>query len=147
MNIIVADKTYLVEIPIAKGSTVQKINFPTIDNLNGKFTTSIETFIPEVNPVGLSNTPLANSPLLAVSYLTLVVGDINWVWNVPLLKFVNLNNEFNTGIASSLFQVEFNLLQIIWAKSFITIADVTKISAAQDEEFQFNIFYSDIKQS
>ncbi len=143
MNIVVLDKTWLTEFTIPKGSTVAKINFPIIEDLNGKFTTGIETFIPEVNPVGLSGTPLANSALLSVCYLNLKVNDFIWIWNLPLLKLVTLNNAFSTGVASSPFQVEFNALPVIWSQSYITIADITKINPAIDEEFQFSIQYSD----
>lgn len=146
MNIAIYDKTYTATIPIRAGSTKNQFFFPTIDNLNGKFTTSIETFIPEITPVSTSNSPIASSALQSVSFLNLVVGDVIQIWNLPVLKTLNLNNPFSTGVANSLFQVEFNSLRITWAKSFIFIADVSQIDPSIDQEFQFNISYSDVKQ-
>ncbi len=131
-------------MPIVPSSTGQQIFFPQINVLDGKLITGIETFIPEINPKTPGNVALANSDLISVSYLNLVVGDVQQIWNLPLLKVLNVNNQFTTGVGSSLFNVEFNNLKIIWAKSYIFIADVSKI-AATAESFMFNISYSDHK--
>lgn len=142
MNIVVLNKTYTTTIPVKAGSSKNTLYFPTINVLNETFTTSIETFIPEVLTVSENNAPLASSALLEVSFLNLMVGDIRWIWNLPLLKIVNLNNQFSTGVASSLFQIELDNLQIIWDKSYIYIADISKIDPAIDQEYQFNISYN-----
>ncbi len=145
MNIVIAEKTFTTQIDIAAGSTKNKLMFPDIELLNGKWITSLETFVPEIIPVGIDGTSLANSLLMAASYVNLVVGDDIVIWNMPLLKLVTLNNQFMTGVASQQFQVEFNNLKIIWSKSFISIVDISLIDPAIDQQFLFNISYSDPK--
>lgn len=147
MNIAVFDKTYTVEFPISTTGGGGVVFFPIIQVLDQKLLTSIETFIPEISPLTPSGKPAANSALLAVSFVTLVVGDTQEIWNMPLLKLLNLNNQFFTGVGSSNMQVELNFLKVIWSKSFITIADPGLINSVIEESFYFNLGYSDYKPS
>lgn len=144
MNHVIYDKTYLFEMLVVKGSSAQQINFPIIELLNNKYTQALKTYLVQIIPKAPSNTPLANSNLLAVTYANLYVGDNNTYWNLPLLELVTLNAQPFTGIGSNSFAVEFDNERIIWSKSHLFIADITQISAAQDESFMFNIVYSDI---
>jgi hypothetical protein len=146
MNIVVLNKTYNVEIAVRAGSTQQQIFFPQINVLDGALTTGIETYIPEIIPTAPSGLATANSALMSVTYLNLIVGDVLQVWNLPLLKLVTLNAPSATGVGSSPFSTEFDNLKIIWAKSYIFISDVSKISGSVQESFNFNINYADIPQ-
>jgi hypothetical protein len=143
MNNVVYDKTYIAEITIPQSSTASQFLFPVLQNLDRKLTTGIQTYSVSL----LTKTPAqaipANNALLAVSYLNLIVGDVNQIWNLPLIDL--LTNVNPTGaVVYNPFSVEFNNLPIIWAKSFVTVADISKISGAQAEAFIFNIKYSDI---
>ncbi len=143
MNTIILDKTYNVELLINRSSTTQTNYFPIIQVLDTKLTQGVSTYINEVIPVCPSNTPTANTALMKVSFLTLWVGDSNQLWNMPMLDFCTLNAQPFTGVASSPFAVEFNNLKIIWAKSYVFIADTSKVSTTQNEAFMFNIKYVD----
>lgn len=145
MNTIILDKTYNVELLIQRSSTTQTNYFPIIQVLDTKLTQGVSTYINEVTPVTPSNSPTANTALMKVSFLNLVVGDVQQIWNIPMLDLCTLNAQPFTGVASNPFAIEFNNLKIIWAKSYVFIADVTKISAAQNESFMFNIKYVDPK--
>jgi len=145
MNIAVFDKTYTVEFPISRTNAGTVVFFPIIQVLDQKLLTSIETFIPEINAVTPSGKLPANSSLLATSFITLVVGDTQEIWQMPLLKLLNLNNEFFSGVGSSNMQVEFKFLKIIWSKAFITIGDASLINTVDEESFWFSVGYSDVK--
>lgn len=141
MNNIIVDKTYLVEIPVAASSTAQTYYFPVLNNLDGKLVQGLSTY-----PVGAltkspTNVAVANQNLLQVSYLQLVVGDVNQLWNIPLIDLVTIQK---TGGVSAFnpFAMEFNNLRVIWAKSFVFVADTTTIVASASS-FVFNIKYID----
>lgn len=141
MNNIVLDKTYTVEIPIPASSTAQQIFFPIIQVLDGKYTQGISTY----SILTLLKTPsgaaLANDPLVKSTYLTLVMGDVNQIWNIPLVDLITVN--INTvAVPHNPYAIEMNNLKIIWAKSYVFIADITKI-AGSAESFFFNIKYAD----
>jgi len=144
MNNIIVDKSYNVELLVAQSSTSQQIYFPIIQVLDNKVTQGIETYNILDVLKSVNNVALANIALLQVSYLNLVVGDIQQIWNFPLVSLINVRTG-STG-AGSVFNGycnELNNLKIIWAKSYVFISDVTKISAAQNEAFVFNVKYTD----
>jgi len=144
MNNIIVDKSYNVELLVAQSSTSQQIYFPILQVLDNKVTQGIETYNILDVLKSVNNVALANIALLQVSYLNLVVGDIQQIWNFPLVSLINVRTG-STG-AGSVFNGycnELNNLKIIWAKSYVFISDVTKISAAQNEAFVFNVKYTD----
>lgn len=143
MNNIILDKTYFVELLVKGASTAQSIYFPILQVLDNKVTQGVETY----NPVDLtklvSGAAPANMPLIRCCYLNLAVGDVNQIWNIPLVSLINVRNGTAAAVSSfSGFKNELNNLKIIWAKSYVFIADITKI-AATDESFAFNIAYTD----
>lgn len=143
MNNVILNKTYYQEVQVQPRTTAQQINFPIINYLDDKYMIGIETFSVTFTPKAVSGAPLANNNLLYSSYLTLVVGDVNWIWNIPLVKLITVNNYSFSGVASSPFAIEFEYLRIEWSKSYIFIADVSTISTTQTESFAFNIMYDD----
>lgn len=157
MNIVVYDKSYVVEFPLKISSKGQNVFFPIIQVLDLTLLTSIETFIPQITPVTPTGQPLINSALLATCNLTLITAenvgsktekrtaDVQTIWNFPMLKLVNVNNQFLTGVGSSNMAVQFNFLKVQWAKSYITIGDSSLINTVDPESFFFNIGYSTVK--
>ena len=143
MNNVILDKTYFVEIPIAASSTAQQIYFPILQVLDNKVTQGIETYSPTDLVKSVNNVASANMPLIRVSYLNLAVGDVQQIWNIPLISLINVRNGTAAAVSSfNGFKNELNNLKIIWAKSYIFIADVTAI-AASAQAFCFNIAYTD----
>lgn len=142
MNNIIIDKSYLVEVPVVKSSTSQIIYFPILQNLDGKLTQGISTYSITNLLKSPTNIPLANDNLLKSSYLMLIQGDVNQVWNIPLVDLITVHNDSGT-VPHNDFAIELDNLRIIWAKSYVFIADVSTISGAQNESFVFNIKYID----
>lgn len=141
MNNIVVDKTYAVELLIKQSSTSQQISFPILQVLDEKLTQGLETYHPTIVTKSPGNKATANANLLAVSFLNLIVGDVQQIWNIPLTDLITTNNgatPFNP------FAYELNNLPIIWSKSYVFIGDITKISGVQDEVYLFNIKYTDM---
>jgi hypothetical protein len=143
MNIIVLDKTYMTQFPVANpgGGTSQQVLFPTLQNLDGKITQGLRTYSPSVIAKTPGNVALANDALIACAFVNLFVGDVNQIWNIPMSDL--MVNQKSGGVANAFvpFHTEFNNLKIIWAKSFVFIADITTIVAGQN--FLFNILYAD----
>lgn len=144
MNNIIIEKTYSVEILVKAASTANQIFFPIIQVLDTKLTQGVETYDVATIPKAPSNTALVNSNLLNSSFLNLVVGDTQQIWNLPLRDLVTVNNALGSIIANP-FAIEFDNLKIVWAKSYIYIADVTTISAVANQVYFFNIKYADPK--
>jgi hypothetical protein len=143
MNHVIINKTYTVELLVNGGSTSQRVYFPILQVLDRKLTQSIETFNVSVVPVSPSNVALAAAQLMNVAFLNLVVGDTEQITMLPLKKLININDN-TAGTAFNPFAYEFDNLPIIWAKSYVFIADVTKI-AVTNAVFLFNIAYTDYK--
>lgn len=139
MNNIIIDKTYTVELLIQGGQTTQQVYFPILQVLDRKVTQSIGTNLVEILTKSPQNQVLANTPLIQCSYLNLVVGDVQQIWNIPLVSLITVTD--GTTIANP-FLVELNNLPIIWAKSYVFIADITTI-ALTNEVFVFDIHYAD----
>jgi hypothetical protein len=113
-----------------------------LQNLDGKLTAGIETFPPTIVTKTPSGATPANLALLQCSYLNLVMGDTQQIWNMPLVKFIQTVFPGSTTIPKTDYAIEFNNLKIIWAKCYVFVADITKI-AASAESFVFNLSYID----
>ncbi len=143
MNHIIVDKTYTVELLIPASSTTQQVYFPILQVLDRKLTQGMDTYNVADIPKSPSNVALASAGLLAVSFLNLVVGDVQQIWNLPLKQLVPLANNAAANSYSP-YAYEFQNLPIIWAKSYVFIADTTQI-AGTPAVFLFNIKYTDYK--
>lgn len=139
MNNTIVDKTYLAEVLVTGGSTKQQILFPTLQNLDEKLTQAVVSFTIDVVTVSPTGVDVVNNALLQCSYLTLVMGDVNQIWNIPIVSLCTVNT--GTSIFNP-YALEFNNLNIIWAKSYVFIADLATI-AVTDETFIFDIHYQD----
>jgi hypothetical protein len=147
MNIVGINKTYVFEVGVNAQSS-NTVNFETINLLDGKLTKGLNTYISSIIPKAPSGNATANNDLLSVTYLNLVVsyaaGDVRQIWNLPLLDIVTLNAQNATGVGSNPFKIEFIPgVQVSWSKSYIFIADTTKLPVSGTESFLFNIAYED----
>lgn len=145
MNIQLLDKTYLCEIPIpgSNTSTAAQIPFPTLNNLDGKFIQGMSAYGVAAMPKAPSGAAVSNALLFAASFVNLFVGDNNNYWNMPLIDFVTIRNSASAStVHYNPYAIEFENKQIIWAKSFIFIAN-TALFTATAEAFVVNIKYTD----
>jgi len=144
MNIEILDKTYFAEITIPQSSTASQFFFPTINNLDGKFTQGLSSYGVVAMPKAVSQIPVINAALFKACFVNLFVGDLNQYANLPLIDLVTIRNSLSTsGVHYNPFAMEFNNVQIIWAKSYVLINDISLISAAQNEVIPFTIKYTD----
>jgi len=142
MNIIILDKTYLMEFLSVNpaGGNANQVSLPVLNNLDGKLLMGLTTYSPSIVSLTPGKSPLVNDAALKCSYLNLFVGDVNQIWNVPLVDLMN-NQNFGQNNSFVPFSTEFNNLKIIWAKSFVFVADPTLL--VPTESFMFNIRYAD----
>jgi len=146
MNHIIVDKTYTVELLVTGsgvGTQSQQLYFPILQVLDQKLTQKVETYLVSNLTKSPGNVALANTNLIKVCYLNLQVGDVQQIWNIPLIDLINTRQSSGGGDPFVPFSYEFNNLPIIWAKSYVFIADLTKVAAA-NEALVFNIGYTDI---
>ncbi len=143
MNIEVLDKSYFAEIPIQASSTANQYFFPTLNNLDGKFTQGIRTYPVAAMTKSPAGATPANNALVNVSFLKLYVGNDVEYDTLPLMDLVTVRNSLGTATwVYNPFAIEFNNKKIIWAKSYVFVADTSLIAGAA-ESFVFNILYSD----
>lgn len=143
MNIEILDKSYLAEIPVPASSTAQQYFFPTLNNLDGKYTQGISVYPVELMAKAPSGTAVAARLLMQASFLQLFVGDEIRIYNIPMIDLITVRTSLSTAaFGSNPFAIEFNNLKIIWAKSFVFVADTATIPASVSS-FVFNIKYTD----
>ena len=131
MNIQVLDKSYLAEVQITGGSTSQQFNFPTLNNLDGKFTQGMSAYGVGAMPKAPSGSTVIGATLFNSCFVNLFVGDVDQYWNMPLNDFVTIRNSASAStVYYNPYAIEFNNVQIIWAKSFIFVADTSLLPAA-----------------
>jgi len=142
MNIKIVDQSYFVEIPLSVNPILTQIYyFPVLENLNGKLTQGISFYSPTVLARTQQNVPVSNNNVLKSSYLTLVIGAENQIWNIPVIDLITVTDG-SANVASNPFAIEFNNLPVIWAKSYIYVANTALIAATQ-ESYAINIMYTD----
>lgn len=126
-----------VEIPVANGSTLTKFFFPDLPNLRNAKIRMIDAYTPGT----ITNTPLTGSTPVTVAdmkktVITLYVGDLQLVYNMPLLTF---NNFVNSAVDPYInVPININGLQISWTKSFVSVPTAL---VTTNVAYSFGIFY------
>jgi hypothetical protein len=126
-----------VEIPVANSSTLTKFFFPDLPNLRNAKIRMIDAYTPGT----ISATPLTGSTPATVAdmkktTITLYVGDLQLVYNMPLLTF----NNFVNSAADPYVNIPINVngLTISWTKSFVSVPTAL---ATTNVAYSFGIFY------
>ena len=126
-----------VEIPVATGSTLTKFFFPDLPNLRSARIRMIDAYTPGT----ITATPLTGSTPVTVAdmkktVITLYVGDLQLVYNMPLLTF---NNFANSAVDPYInVPININGLIISWTKSFVSVPTAL---ATAGVAYSFGIFY------
>jgi len=110
-----------VEILIPASSTNTRYYLPNLPNLSGALISAIQVYTPGT----LSASPNTGSTLvteadLKKSFITLYSGDLQLIYNAPLLAFSNIINSASNPYTNSLPDI--NNMIISWTKSFISLA-------------------------
>lgn len=126
-----------VEIPVPSGSTLTRFNFPDLPNLRNAKITSIQVYTAGT----ITATPLTGStPVttadLKKSYLTLYSGDLQLVYNIPMLTF---NNIVNSATDPYVFELPVvNGITISWVKSYVVLPTAL---ATTGVAYSFGVYY------
>jgi len=110
-----------VEVLIPNGSTNTRYYLPNLPNLSGALISAIQVYTPGT----LSASPNTGSTMvteadLKKSFITLYSGDLQLIYNAPLLAFSNIINSASNPYTNSLPDI--NNMIISWTKSFISLA-------------------------
>jgi hypothetical protein len=110
-----------VEVPIPSGSTNTRYYFPDLPNLRNAMIQAIQLYTPGT----LSATPNTGSTMVPVadlqkSFITLYSGDLQLIYNAPLLAFSNIINSATNPYNNDLPSI--NNMVISWTKSFISLS-------------------------
>ena len=126
-----------VEIPVSSGSSLTRWFFPDLPNLRNARIRMIDAYTPGT----ITATPLTGSTPVTVAdmkktFITLYVGDLQLVYNMPLLTF---NNFVNSAVDPYVnIPINVNGLTISWTKSFISVPSAL---ATTGVAYSFGIFY------
>lgn len=132
-----------VEIPIPSGSTNTRFYFPDQPQLRNALINAIQVYAPgaiAATPNTLS-TPATNVEMRKAT-ITLFSGDIQLVFNMPLLSLNNVVafDSVFTRDNPYVFQLpDIQGLVISWTKSYITLSSA---AATTNVAFSFGVYYT-----
>jgi len=126
-----------VEIAVPTSSTLTRFYFPDLPNLRNARITNIAIYTAGT----ITATPLTGStPVttadLKKSFLTLYEGDLQLVYNIPMLSFNSIVNG-----AADPYQFELpsvNGLTVSWVKSYVSLPTAL---ATTGVAYSFGVFY------
>lgn len=125
-----------VEVNVPTSSTLTKFFFPDQPQLRNAKIQGIQVYTPTV----LTKTPLSGSTPttladLKQSYLTLYQGDLQIVFQLPILNFNGIDDKTSPFV----YQLpEINDIDISWTKSYVSTAAAL---ATTNVAYSFGIFY------
>ena len=126
-----------VEINVPTGSTLTRFYFPDLPNLRNAKITAIQVY----TAGSISATPLTGSTPVTIadlkkSTLTLYEGDLQLIYNIPMLNFNSLVNS-----AADVYTFELpaiNGLTISWVKSYVNVPTAL---ATTNVAYSFGVYY------
>jgi hypothetical protein len=126
-----------VEISVPTSSTLTRFYFPDLPNLRNAKITGIQVYTAGT----ITATPLTGStPVttadLKKSFLTLYEGDLQLVYNVPMLNFNNIVNSAADPYTFELPNV--NGITISWVKSYVNLPTAL---ATTNVAYSFGVYY------
>jgi len=131
------DRFEAVEIAVPSGSTLTRFYFPDLPNLRNAKITAIQIYTAGT----ITATPLTGStPVttadLKKSFLTLYEGDLQLVYNVPMLNF---NSIVNSAVDPYSFELPaINGITISWVKSYVVLPTAL---ATTGVAYSFGVYY------
>jgi hypothetical protein len=127
-----------VEIPVPSGSTLTRFYFNDLPNLRNAKISAIQVY----TAGSITATPLTGStPVttadLKKSFLTLYQGDLQLVYNVPM---ISLNNIVNSAADPYTFELPaVNGITVSWVKSYISLPSAL---ATTSVAYSFGVYYN-----
>ena len=126
-----------VEIAVPTSSTLTRFYFPDLPNLRNARITNIAIY----TAGSITATPLTGStPVttadLKKSFLTLYEGDLQLVYNIPVLSFNSIVNSATDPYQFELPSV--NGLSVSWVKSYVSLPTAL---ATTGVAYSFGVYY------
>lgn len=126
-----------VEIPVPSGSGLTRFFFPDLPNLRNARIRMIDAYTAGT----ITATPLTGSTPATIgdmqkTTITLYVGDLQIVYNMPLLTFNNFVNSANNPYVN--VPINLNGLVISWTKSYINLSTA---AVTTNVAYSFGVFY------
>lgn len=127
-----------VEINVPSGSTLTRFYFPDLPNLRNAKISAIQVY----TAGSITATPLTGStPVttadLKKSFLTLYQGDLQLVYNVPM---ISLNNIVNASADPYTFELPaINGITVSWVKSYVNLPSAL---ATTSVAYSFGVYYN-----
>jgi hypothetical protein len=127
-----------VEISVPSGSTLTRFYFPDLPNLRNAKISAIQVY----TAGSITATPLTGStPVttadLKKSFLTLYQGDLQLVYNVPM---ISLNNIVNSAADPYTFELPaVNGITVSWIKSYVSLPTAL---ATTGVAYSFGVYYN-----
>ena len=131
------DRFEAVEIAVPSGSTLTRFYFPDLPNLRNANITAIQVYTAGT----ITATPLTGStPVttadLKKSFLTLYEGDLQLIYNTPML---GLNSIVNSAADPYSFELPaINGITISWVKSYVVLPTAL---ATTGVAYSFGVYY------
>jgi len=136
----------LVEIQIPNGTTLTKFNFPDLPNLTGRngfpvVIDSIVAYDATTTPYSpISGAAVATAADVAKSFLTIYQGDLQVLYNTPLISLEYVNNGGTNNSPVVMQPLLKDLINVSWTKSYITYANTSAITG--NKVFLIGVHYT-----
>jgi hypothetical protein len=126
-----------VEINVPNGSTLTRYYFPDLPQLRQAKIEAIQVYVAGA----ISATPLTGSTPVTVadakkSFLTLYQGDLQLIYNIPILGLNNIQEGTTTPFVFELPSM--NDIDISWTKSFVSLPTAL---ATTNVAYSFGVYY------
>jgi hypothetical protein len=126
-----------VEINVPNGSTLTRFYFPDLPQLRQAKIEAIQVYVAGA----ISATPLTGSTPVTVadakkSFLTLYQGDLQLIYNIPILGLNNIQEGTTTPFVFELPSM--NDIDISWTKSFVSLPSAL---ATTNVAYSFGVYY------
>jgi hypothetical protein len=114
-----------VELLVTASNPATRFNFPDMPQIRSDTTydiavRSVKFYPAEEHPTTFNGNPAADMAQLQLSDLTLVSGNDEIIFRMPLTELVNSQN-MDGAYYSQIFPEEFGDLKIDWVKSYVTV--------------------------
>jgi len=126
-----------VEISVPSGSTLTRFSFPDLPNLrNAKIDRIVFYTAGTITASPLTGSTPVTTADLKKSFVTLYEGDLQLIYNLPVLEFNNIVNSATDPYQND--PLDIDGITISWTKSYITLPSAL---ATTNVAYSIGIFY------
>jgi hypothetical protein len=126
-----------VEISVPSGSTLTRFNFPDLPNLrNAKIDRIVFYTAGTISATPLTGSTPVTTADMKKSFVTLYEGDLQLLYNVPILEFNNIVNSSTDPYQND--PLDIDGITISWTKSFISLPSALSTT---NVAYSIGVFY------